>query len=68
MSDFQFKDEHIEYIRGILPDADAGFFDWLGEVDCSKLTVKAIKEGMAVFPRIPLLTVEVLFEKIFIVI
>lgn len=59
LSDFRFKEEHVEYVKTILPDAEEGFLEWLRGVDCSKVTVKAIKEGNVVFPRVPLLTVEV---------
>jgi nicotinic acid phosphoribosyltransferase len=59
LSDFRFKEEHVEYLKTILPDADEGFLEWLRGVDCSKVTVKAIKEGSVVFPRVPLLIVEV---------
>jgi nicotinate phosphoribosyltransferase len=59
LSDFRFKEEHVEYIKTILPDAEEGFMDYLRQVDCSLVTVKAIKEGSVVFPRVPLLTVEV---------
>lgn len=58
LSDFHFKQEHVSFVRTILPDADEEFFEWLSGVDCSKVKVKAIKEGSMVFPRVPLLTVE----------
>lgn len=43
----------------MLPHCDEAFFVWLATVDCSKIKIRAIKEGSVVFPRVPLIIVEV---------
>jgi nicotinate phosphoribosyltransferase len=55
---FRFSKEQIDYIRKQMPGAHPDFFKWLAQVDCSKITVYAIREGNVVFPRVPLLRVE----------
>lgn len=55
---FGFNKVQIDYIRKQMPGAHPDFFKWLAEVDCSKITVYAIREGNVVFPRVPLLRVE----------
>eukprot|EP01104_Vermistella_antarctica_P017932 TRINITY_DN6490_c0_g1_i1.p1 TRINITY_DN6490_c0_g1~~TRINITY_DN6490_c0_g1_i1.p1 ORF type:complete len:645 (+),score=157.01 TRINITY_DN6490_c0_g1_i1:113-1936(+) len=58
ISDYKFTRVQIAYVKTLLPDADPAFFDWLEKVDCSAVTVYALKEGTVCFPRIPLLRVE----------
>ncbi len=58
VSNFVFTEEHIEYLKTVMPDADSGFFDWLSNLNCSKVKIFAIPEGTVVFPRMPLIRVE----------
>jgi nicotinate phosphoribosyltransferase len=60
MSSFRFAQEHIQYLRQqpILAGCEDGFWEWLAGCDCSRVRVKAQREGTFCFPRIPLLVVE----------
>ena len=40
----------LSAVRDLMPHAEAGFFDWLRCVDCSRLRISAIAEGSVVFP------------------
>lgn len=53
-----FSAEDIRYIRELLPEAEDGFFEWLGSIDGSCLVVFAVKEGTVVFPVEPLVRIE----------
>jgi nicotinate phosphoribosyltransferase len=55
---FHFTDDHIAYLRDQMPLCEAGFFDWLKDVDCSRMKVYALKEGTIAYPRVPLMRVE----------
>ncbi len=59
ISDFRFKEEHVSFVRTLLHGADEEFFVWLSSLSCDEVVVKAIKEGQTVFPRVPLLRIEV---------
>lgn len=49
----------IEYLRTVLPPStDAEFFDYLSELTASQIKMYAIDEGLVVFPKVPLITVE----------
>ncbi|KAK6029168.1 nicotinate phosphoribosyltransferase [Ostertagia ostertagi] len=49
----------IDFIKKLLPaDCNPNFFEYLAQMDCSSLKIKAIPEGSAVFPKTPLITVE----------
>jgi len=58
LDSFHFKADDCAFLKRQLPDADPAFFDWLGQIDASALTVYGVLEGTVVFPRIPLLRVE----------
>ncbi|KAM0947396.1 putative nicotinate phosphoribosyltransferase [Dioscorea sansibarensis] len=58
IANFKFKDEEISYLRSVLSNCEDGFFDYLGEIDCSDVEVYAISEGSVVFPNVPLMRVE----------
>jgi nicotinate phosphoribosyltransferase len=46
-------------LKSVLPpDADESFFEYLKNADCSKIKIRAIKEGSIVFPMEPLLQIE----------
>eukprot|EP00761_Pharyngomonas_kirbyi_P013120 gb/GECH01013147.1/.p1 GENE.gb/GECH01013147.1/~~gb/GECH01013147.1/.p1 ORF type:complete len:568 (+),score=143.32 gb/GECH01013147.1/:1-1704(+) len=59
VSDFNYDQEHIEYLRTVLPSStDPKFFEWLASIDCSDIKLYSVEEGTVVFPRIPLIRVE----------
>ena len=55
---FKYTESDVAYLRGVLPHVKPEFFDWLSTLDCSDVTVYALKEGSVCFPRVPLLRVE----------
>jgi nicotinate phosphoribosyltransferase len=55
---FHFTDDQIAYLKEQMPQCERGFFDWLKNVDCSKIKIYAMKEGTISFPREPLMRVE----------
>ena len=58
VASFKFSEEEINFLKNGMPHADEAFFDYLKNLDCSKVTIRAIKEGTIVFPKIPLIQVE----------
>eukprot|EP00771_Trimastix_marina_P000306 gnl/Trimastix_PCT/1327.p1 GENE.gnl/Trimastix_PCT/1327~~gnl/Trimastix_PCT/1327.p1 ORF type:complete len:517 (+),score=131.39 gnl/Trimastix_PCT/1327:138-1688(+) len=58
VKNFHFTESDIDYLKTVLPHAEPAFFEWLSQVDCSQVTVYAMKEGTIAFPRVPLLTIE----------
>ncbi len=58
LDSFRFTEEDTAYIRHLLPLAESRFFTWLKEVNCSQITMHAVREGEIVFARTPLLRVE----------
>ncbi|KAL8160459.1 hypothetical protein V2J09_001996 [Rumex salicifolius] len=58
IANFKFTDEEISYVRCALPgNCEEGFFEYLREMDCSKIEVYAVPEGSIVFPKVPLIRV-----------
>eukprot|EP00633_Aureoumbra_lagunensis_P004370 CAMPEP_0197317066 /NCGR_PEP_ID=MMETSP0891-20130614/45548_1 /TAXON_ID=44058 ORGANISM="Aureoumbra lagunensis, Strain CCMP1510" /NCGR_SAMPLE_ID=MMETSP0891 /ASSEMBLY_ACC=CAM_ASM_000534 /LENGTH=295 /DNA_ID=CAMNT_0042806865 /DNA_START=55 /DNA_END=943 /DNA_ORIENTATION=- len=55
---FEFKEDEIDFVRSILPNAEDAFFAWLERLNCKKIKMFAIKEGTVVFPYEPLLRIE----------
>jgi nicotinate phosphoribosyltransferase len=55
---FCFSDDHIAYLKEQMPQCERGFFDWLKNMDCSKMKIYALQEGTISFPRVPLMRVE----------
>lgn len=45
-------------VQALLGSCEPAFFDWLQQLNCSKLRVYALPEGCLTFPKIPLLRVE----------
>ncbi|CAI2351595.1 unnamed protein product [Caenorhabditis sp. 36 PRJEB53466] len=59
VENFKFSQSDIEYLKKILPpNAEPSFFEYLETLDGSRLTIKAVREGSVVFPKVPLLTLE----------
>lgn len=48
----------ISYLKTVLPGIDERFFDYLKAVSAKDLKVYFIDEGLVVFPKVPLITVE----------
>jgi len=56
-----FSASDIEYLRTGVPAlsrCDAGFFEWLSNLDASQVTVRAMADGTVCFPREPLIIIE----------
>lgn len=58
VENFRFTDEHLAYLRQVMPGIDDGFLIWLRDLDCSEVKIFAVPEGTIVFPRQPLIRVE----------
>jgi len=59
ISNFKFTEADIDFLRCKFdPSTEEEFFDYLINVDCSQLTVRAMAEGTVVFPRTPLIQLE----------
>ncbi|KAK6747256.1 hypothetical protein RB195_000457 [Necator americanus] len=59
MENFKFSNSDIDYIKTLLPDdCNPAFFEYLAQLDCSRMKIEAIPEGSVVFPKVPLMTVE----------
>lgn len=54
---FKFTQSDVEYLKTVLPLADAAFFTWLLTLDCSQMEVHAMRQGEIVFPREPLIRI-----------
>ncbi len=57
-ANFHFTDDHIAYLKKQMPQVEKGFFEWLKNVDCSKLKIYALKEGTIAYPHVPLMRVQ----------
>ena len=55
---FHFTDDHITYLKEQMPQVERGFFDWLRNVDCSKMKIYTMKEGTISHPHVPLMRVQ----------
>ena len=55
---FKFTQEHIDYLRVMIPHAEEEFFEWLLQMNTEKLIVKGIPDGTIVFASQPLLSLE----------
>lgn len=58
LENFKFTDQDISYLKTVLPGIDERFFDYLKAVSAKDLKVYFIDEGLVVFPKVPLITVE----------
>lgn len=60
LSTFGFQPDDIDFLKGLpsLQHCDPGFFEWLGQLDTSGVTVYAMKDGTMCFPREPLMIIE----------
>jgi len=55
LENYKFTEEHITYLKSLIPQAEDGFWDWLRKLDCSSLRVEGAQDGELVFPEEPLL-------------
>lgn len=55
---YKFQEEHIDFLRTLMPDCEEGFFEYLRSIDCSHVQLHAMKEGTVCFPKEPLIRVE----------
>lgn len=58
LNTFTYPQKYIDALKKRFPQWDAKFWDYLGKLDCSELSVYAQREGSVVFPRVPLIRVE----------
>ncbi|XP_056460597.1 nicotinate phosphoribosyltransferase [Gadus chalcogrammus] len=58
LRNFRFTEEDVEYLRSVLPPTtNPAFFQFLRELDCSGVTLRAVPEATVVFARVPLMEV-----------
>jgi len=60
MAHYRFTVDDLEYLKTSpsLEHCESEFFDeYLANIDCSQVTVRAMKQGTIAFPRVPLLIV-----------
>lgn len=56
---FKFTKDDINYLRLIMPDTvDPAFFDYLLNLDSTRLTLWSVDEGSVVFPQVPMMRIE----------
>ncbi len=58
IENYRWTSEDIEYVAKQIPQCTDAFKRWLAGLDCSQVTVHAIKEGDVMFPRIPVIRVQ----------
>ena len=60
VDNYKFSEGDIDYLKQTpaLKNCDPAFWDFLRNIDCSNVTIYAMKEGTLAFPRIPLIVVE----------
>lgn len=59
LDNFRYTTEDIAYLKQTLPEGiEDAFFDYLGQLTASEVTLHAIAEGSVVFPRVPIIKVE----------
>jgi nicotinate phosphoribosyltransferase len=60
VDNFSFSKEDISYLRTVpaLQNCEPAFWDYLYNLDCSGVTLHAMREGTLAFPRIPLIVVQ----------
>jgi nicotinate phosphoribosyltransferase len=60
IDNYHFSEEDIEYLKQTpsLCNCEPGFWDYLKDLDCSEVTIHAMKEGTVCFPRIPMIVVQ----------
>jgi len=60
VSHYKFSSEDVDYIRQhpSFAHCEEGFYDWLLNLDMSKVKMRAMKEGSLCFPQEPLISVE----------
>jgi len=57
LASFHFTDSDIQFLATVI-HAEKEFFDWLRNLDVSKVSVYALSEGSVTFPLVPLLRVQ----------
>eukprot|EP00898_Chlorokybus_atmophyticus_P006567 jgi/Chlat1/6911/Chrsp52S06637 len=60
VASFHFTSEDISYLKTVVSEAaeEEGFWDYLRELDCSRVQMWAVPEGTVVFPHVPIIRVE----------
>ncbi|XP_067928750.1 nicotinate phosphoribosyltransferase-like [Watersipora subatra] len=58
LRNFRFSEQDIAYLKTVMPDSDEEFFQYLAGVSAKDIKVYSVDEGLVVFPKVPLLTVE----------
>ncbi|XP_022339087.2 nicotinate phosphoribosyltransferase-like isoform X1 [Crassostrea virginica] len=59
VKNFKFSVSDIDYLKTVLPENIEGeFFDYLQNLTTNEVRLLAIDEGMVVFPKVPLISIE----------
>lgn len=57
IENYKFTEDHISYLKEMIPQAEEEFFEYLRNLDCSKVTIEGAGDGDLVFPEEPLLRI-----------
>mmetsp|Transcript_3942 Transcript_3942/g.4550 ORF Transcript_3942/g.4550 Transcript_3942/m.4550 type:complete len:571 (-) Transcript_3942:73-1785(-) len=55
---YKIAEDDIDYLKGQMKNCEDGFWDYLRNLDCSRVTISSMKEGTVAFPREPLIVVK----------
>jgi len=51
LEEYKFTDDHLKYLQQAIPHAEPEFFQWLKNLDCSKIKIYGANDGEMVFPE-----------------
>ena len=48
---FKFTEDHLVYLKNVIPQAQEEFLDWLRKLDCKSIKVSGAADGEIIFPE-----------------
>ena len=50
LKNYTFSEDHIQFIKNSIPQAEPEFIQWLRDLNCNSITVHSARDGDLVFP------------------